>query len=86
MQSGRRKAVNAARQTVTSPDSQNKTKRGNTMNKEQKRAFIAKEKDKVNVAKSRLIDIWNNLLAEGCEKEADQLGKIIGRLEAWQNK
>ena len=56
------------------------------MNKEQKRAFIAKEKDKVNVAKSRLIDIWNNLLAEGCEKEADQLGKIIGRLEAWQNK
>lgn len=39
----------------------------------------------VNQPKSRLIDIHNSLEDAGAKRKAKQLGRIIGRLEAWQN-
>lgn len=37
-------------------------------------------------AKWKLIELRENLYAAYACKEAEQLGKIIARLEAWQNK
>lgn len=43
-------------------------------------------KHECNSPKRDLMDIQRQLLNAGATKEAEQLGKIIGRLEAWQNK
>jgi hypothetical protein len=36
--------------------------------------------------KTELIDIMRKIESEGGIKEAEQLGKVIGRLEIWQNR
>ena len=43
-------------------------------------------KGECNVAKSRLIEVMDSLLSIGAYKDAEQLEKIIIRLEVWQNK
>ena len=47
---------------------------------------VDKCKSDCNEAKSRLIEVMNSLLSIGAGKEAEQLEKIIIRLEVWQNK
>lgn len=49
-------------------------------------ARLSSIKGDANAAKSRLIDVMDKLLCEGFIKEAEQLEKIIIRLEVWQNK
>jgi hypothetical protein len=48
--------------------------------------FIQFEKHEANSPKSDLMQIQGGLEAEGYFKEAEALGKIIARLETWQNK
>ena len=43
-------------------------------------------KTECNPAKERLIEMMHNLYSIGANKEAEQLEKIIIRLEVWQNK
>lgn len=43
-------------------------------------------KDECNEAKGRLMEVLDGLYSIGANKEAQQLGKIIFRLEIWQNK
>ena len=49
-------------------------------------ARLSRIKGDANSAKSRLIEVMSKLEDEGFTKEAEQLGKIIIRLEVWQNK
>jgi hypothetical protein len=45
---------------------------------------IRHAKSEASSAKSRLMDLVRELEAAGAMREADKLGRIIGRLEAWQ--
>lgn len=47
---------------------------------------ISHYKAEANAPKNRLIEIEDKLRNCGAIKEADQLSKIIGKLEAWQNR
>lgn len=47
---------------------------------------IAKRKNDANEAKHQLIEVQDSLYEIGAMKEAEQLGRIIEKLEIWQNK
>lgn len=49
-----------------------------------RRAVIAHAKAEASAAKSRLMDLLRDLEAVGATRDANALGSIIGRLEAWQ--
>jgi hypothetical protein len=55
------------------------------LQKQEKQLAIKRARNDVNSPKGRLIEIMLRLDNAGAEKEADGLGKIIGRLERWQN-
>lgn len=50
------------------------------------KAVVSRCKSDANAPKNRLIEIESALRDCGALKEADQLSKIIARLEAWQNR
>lgn len=52
----------------------------------EKREQVDKFKNEANSAKDRLISIQYGLEEIGAIREAQTLGTIIGKLEAWQNK
>ena len=56
------------------------------MNREEKRELIDDIKYNANEAKSRLIDLLNELEDIDAKREAKSLGVIIEKLEIWQNK
>ena len=50
----------------------------------QKTEAIGRAIDDVNPIKSRLFDVYNNLMRAGCAREAASIDAVIGRLEGWQ--
>ena len=50
-----------------------------------KKEILEHLKSECNFPKSDLLKIEKRLLEAGCVKEAERLGKIIQRLEAWQH-
>ena len=50
-----------------------------------KREAIEQAHDEANTAKDRLISIQYDLEAAGAIRQAQTLGTIIGKLEAWQH-
>ncbi len=38
----------------------------------------------VNPLKSRLLDVYNDLMRADCVREAESLDKMIAKLESWQ--
>ena len=52
---------------------------------EAKQARIRELKKEASSIKSRLIDLQRKLEEESA-REAESLGRVIGRLEAWQNR
>ena len=47
---------------------------------------VRRKKDDANEAKHRLMNLQDELYAMGAVTDAEQLGKIIVRLEVWQNR
>ena len=53
--------------------------------REEKAIKIMMIQSEVNSPKSRLLSLMNDMF-EVCPAEAEKLGKIIARLEDWQNR
>lgn len=54
--------------------------------KQEQRETFDRITNEINNPKSELIRIMDKLYNNGMEKEAEQLGRIIARLEAFQHK
>lgn len=52
--------------------------------KSQKSEAISRAIDDISPIKSRLFDVYNNLMRAGCTREAASIDAVIGRLEGWQ--
>lgn len=51
-----------------------------------KKEIVKEIKNDANSAKEQLMRLEDKLLNNGAIKEAEQLNKIIAKLEIWQNK
>ena len=56
------------------------------MNNTEKKERIERIKNEVNAPKDKLISFMWELEYIGAKREAQTLGTIIGKIEAWQNK
>ena len=51
-----------------------------------KQSILDHYQNEANTAKEKLMDIMSRLEEAGLIRRANELGTIIGRLEAWQHK